>query len=376
MKKPLLITIISLIIFFGIIVGLKQFILHKQKEFSVQFENPIETISAAKATSSQWGSEINVVGSTRTVKGVNVTTELSGMIEEIDFKPGADVKKGDVLVKLDIAPDIAKLHQLQAQAELDKITYNRDKVQYSFGAVSKEQLDTDFANMKSTAASVEEQQAIIDKKIIRAPFTGRLGISAVNPGQFIDSGATVVNLETLDPIYVDFYLPQQQVQDASVGQTVQVTTDRLPGKTFTGKITTVNPMVDTNIRNVEVEATLENPQEILLPGMFTNVVLNVGTPKTYITLPVMAVTFNPYGALVYILKETTQKYNGKPVWKAVQQFVTAGDSRGNQVSVLKGINVGDMVVTSGQLKLKNGSLVVIDNTVVPSDNPNPDVKER
>ena len=376
MKKPLLITIIGLIIFFGVIVGLKQFILHKQKQFSVQFENPIETISATKATSSQWGSEINVVGSTRTVKGVNVTTELSGMIEEIDFKPGSDVKKGDVLVKLDIAPDIAKLHQLQAQAELDKITYNRDKVQYSFGAVSKEQLDTDFANMKSTAASVEEQQAIIDKKIIRAPFTGRLGISAVNPGQFIDSGATVVNLETLDPIYVDFYLPQQQVQDASVGQTVQVTTDRLPGKIFTGKITTVNPMVDTNIRNVEVEATLENPQEILLPGMFTNVVLNVGTPKTYITLPVMAVTFNPYGALVYILKETTQKYNGKPVWKAVQQFVTAGDSRGNQVSVLKGINVGDMVVTSGQLKLKNGSLVVIDNTLVPSDNPNPVVKER
>ncbi|MDP1575103.1 MAG: efflux RND transporter periplasmic adaptor subunit [Coxiellaceae bacterium] len=376
MKKPMLITLIFLIAFFGVIFGLKQFILHEQKKFSVQFENPIITVSATEATSSQWGSEINVVGSTRTVKGVNVTTELSGMIEEIDFTPGADVKKGDVLVKLNIAPDIAKLHQLQAQATLDKITYNRDKIQYSFGAVSKEQLDTDLANMKSTAASVEEQQATIDKKIIRAPFTGRLGISAVNPGQFINSGAGVVNLETLDPIYVDFYLPQQQVQDASVGQTVQITTDRLPGKIFTGKITTVNPIVDSSIRNVEVEATLPNPQKILLPGMFTNVVLNVGAPKTYITLPVLAVTFNPYGELVYILKKTNQLSNGKPVWKAEQQFVNAGESRGNQVSVLKGITVGDRVVTSGQLKLKNGSFVVIDNSVVPSDNPNPVVKER
>ena len=368
--------LVCLIIFFGAIIGLKQFIFFKQKEFSAQLENPVITISAEKAASSQWGSETNVVGSTRTVKGVNVTTELSGMIVEIDFTPGANVKKGDVLVRLNIEPDVAKLHELQAQASLDKITYNRDKIQYGFGAVSKEQLDTDYANMESTAASVEEQIATIKKKIIRAPFTGRLGISEVNPGQFIDSGATVVNLQTLDPIYVDFYLPQQQIPDVSVGQVVQVTTDRLPGKIFSGKITTINPIVDKDVRNVEVEATLPNPQEILLPGMFTNVKFNVGVSKSYITLPVMAVTFNPYGALVYILKKTNQVHNGKPVWKAEQQFVDPGPTRGNQIAVLKGINIGDRVVTSGQLKLKNGSFVVIDNTLVPSDNPNPVVKER
>ena len=372
----MLITIICLLVFFGAIVAFKKFIFHEEKKISMQFKNPVVTISAMPAVSTEWGSTIDVVGSTRTVKGVNVTTELAGMIVEIDFTPGANVKKGDVLVRLDIAPDIAKLHELQAQASLDKITYNRDKVQYSFGAVSKEQLDTDYANMQSTAASVEEQKATIDKKIIRAPFTGKLGISAVNPGQFIDSGATVVNLETLDPIYVDFYLPQQEIPKAVVGAVVQVTTDRLPGKTFTGKITTINPIVNTDVRNVEVEATLPNTQEILLPGMFTNVSFSVDKPKTYITLPVMAVTFNPYGSLVYVLKKTNQQHNGKIVWKAEQQFVETGVTRGNQIAVLKGIKEGDVVVTSGQLKLKNGSFVVIDNTVMPSDNPNPVVKER
>lgn len=370
------IILICLAAFFAAIVAFKQFIHYEQKKFSTQFRNPIITISATSAVSSQWNDNINVVGSTRTVKGVNVTTELAGMITEIDFTPGADVKKGDVLVRLDIAPDVAKLHELQAQASLDKITYNRDKIQYGFGAVSKEQLDTDLANMQSTAATVEEQKATIDKKIIRAPFTGKLGISAVNPGQFIDSGATVVNLETLDPIYVDFYLPQQQIQDASVGLTVQVTADRLPGKIFSGKITTINPIVDTDVRNVEVEATLPNPNEVLLPGMFTNVTFNVGKPQAYITLPVMAVTFNPYGSLVYLLKKTNQLHDGKPVWQAEQQFVDTGESRGNQISILKGVKAGDVVVTSGQLKLKNDSLVVINNSVVPSNDANPKVAER
>ncbi|MCX7121325.1 MAG: efflux RND transporter periplasmic adaptor subunit [Gammaproteobacteria bacterium] len=376
MKKPMAIILICLAAFFAAIVAFKQFIHYEQKKFSTQFRNPIITISATSAVSSQWNDNINVVGSTRTVKGVNVTTELAGMITEIDFTPGADVKKGDVLVRLDIAPDVAKLHELQAQASLDKITYNRDKIQYGFGAVSKEQLDTDLANMQSTAATVEEQKATIDKKIIRAPFTGKLGISAVNPGQFIDSGATVVNLETLDPIYVDFYLPQQQIQDASVGLTVQVTADRLPGKIFSGKITTINPIVDTDVRNVEVEATLPNPNEVLLPGMFTNVTFNVGKPQAYITLPVMAVTFNPYGSLVYLLKKTNQLHDGKPVWQAEQQFVDTGESRGNQISILKGVKAGDVVVTSGQLKLKNDSLVVINNSVVPSNDANPKVAER
>lgn len=372
----MVIMLICLIVLFGAIVALKRFIFSKQQQISAQHQNPVVTISATQAGTTTWNPKLNIVGSTRTVKGVNVTTELSGMIEQIEFTPGSDVKKGEVLVKLDIAPDIAKLHSLQAQAELAKITYNRDKKQFSFGAVSREQLDTDYANKESSAAAVEEQQATIDKKIIRAPFTGRLGISAVNPGEFINSGQQVVSLQTLDPIYVDFYLPQQEMAEVNVGQPVTVTSDRAPGKTFTGKITTINPIVDTDIRNVEVEATLPNPEKILLPGMFTNVILDVGTAKTYITLPVMAVTFNPYGALVYKLEKTNQQRDGKPIWKAAQQFVQTGETRGNQIAVLKGVNAGDTIVTSGQLKLKNGSLAVIDNSVVPSDNPDPKLPEK
>lgn len=374
-KKPMIIMLICLIVFFGLIVAFKQFIFFQEKKISKKFESPIVTVSATTAKTSKWSNEINVVGNTRTVMGVNVTTELSGMIQQIDFRPGADVKKNDVLVELDIAPDVAKLHQLQAQAQLTEITYERDKKQYAFGAVSKEQLDTDEANRDSAAASVQEQQATIDKKIIRAPFSGRLGISLVNPGQFINSGTAIVSLETLNPIYVDFYIPQQEIADVIVGQTINVTTDRLPGKIFTGKITTINPVVDSDIRNVEVEATLSNPDEILLPGMFTNVKFTVGQEQQYITLPQLAVTFNPYGALVYLLEKTNQTQNGKVVWKATQQFVKTGDTRGNQIAILDGIKPGDMVVTSGQLKLKNDSLVVVNNDIAPSDTPKSNVAE-
>lgn len=376
MKKPMVITLLGLIIFFGLVVALKVFILKTEKKISTQFQNPIVTVSAEKAENAVWNPNLSVVGSTDTVEGVNVTTELPGMITEIDFVSGANVKKGDVLVRLDIAPDIAKLHSLQAQAVLDKITYDRDLKQYSFGAVSKEQVDTDEANMKSTAANVAQQEAIIQKKIIRAPFSGKLGISVVNLGQYLNSGNEVVPLQQLDPIYVNFYLPQQEIPDAYVGQTVQVTTNRLPGKVFTGKITSINPVVETDVRNVEVQATLSNPQEILLPGMFTDVKMNVGTPKTFITLPALAVTYNPYGAIVYILKQTNQMHDGKPLWTAEQQFVDTGDTRGDQIAILKGITVGDLIVTSGQLKLKNGSTVMIDNSIQPPNNPAPVVGNR
>ena len=376
MKKAFSMMLIFVIVFFGIVFSLKFFIFKKESSISATFKNPIVTISAIKASESSWNSVINVVGSTRTVEGVNVTTELAGMIDEIDFTPGLNVKKNDVLVRLDIAPDVAKLHELQAQAALAKITFDRDQKQYRFGAVSKEQLDTDNANMLSTTASVEEQQATINKKIIRAPFSGRLGISAVNLGEFINSGQAVVSLQALNPIYVDFYLPQQEIQNAFVGQDVQVTTDRAPKEIFTGKITTINPIVNTDIRNVEVEATLPNCKEILLPGMFTNVSIHVGNSQLFITLPEAAITFNPYGALVYILKKTNQQKNHQAIYKAEQQFVETGAMRGNQTQVLKGLKVGELIVTSGQLKLKNGSLVMVNNNVVPPDNSNPTLPEE
>lgn len=374
MKKAMFFMLVFVGVLFGVVFGYKALMLQGEKQYIRKHSVPIVTISASRAKKATWTKQLHVTASLRTVKGVDVTTELGGMIRDIYFRPGANVKKGDILVVLDIAPDLAKLRQLEAQAEFAKITYQRDRKQFEFGAVSRERLDEDFSNYQSTAAQVTEQKATIEKKIIRAPFSGRLGISAVNPGQYIDPGTKVVTLQTLNPIYVDFFLPQQRLQNIRVGQEIKMTIDRSPGKTFRGDITTINPIVDKDIRNVEVEATLPNPTYELLPGMFSEVELTIGQPKRYIVLPLLAVTFNPYGAIVFVLKETKDKVKGKRVWVAEQQFVTTGESRGNQISVVKGLNVGDMVVTSGQLKLRNGSRVVINNKVQPSDNPNPQVK--
>lgn len=365
MKKAMFFMLVFVAILFGGIFFLKQFIFVEQKKAIKKTMSQLIVVSATTAKTSSWAPQLKVTGSLRTVKGVEVTTELGGMIEKIYFTAGTDVEKGDLLVALDTRPDVAKLHQLEADAKFAKITYYRDKRQFAFGAVSKEKLDSDESQYKSTAAAVVEQKATIAKKIIRAPFTGRLGISAVNPGQYLNPGDKVVSLETLNPIYVDFYLPQQDLNLIFQGQAINMTLDRAPGETFSGKITTINPIVNTDVRNVEVEATLLNPQQILLPGMFTNVDLYVGMPKEYITLPYNAITFNPYGSIVFILTKMNKKQNGKEVWKADQKFISTGETHGNVIAVTKGIKKGDMVVTSGQLKLRNDSLVTINNTKVP-----------
>lgn len=376
MKKPMTIMIICVIALFGIIFlikGIKAFFIH---EYAKSHRNPIVTVSAMKAEESSWSPQIEAIGSLRTTKGVNVTTELSGMIVSIHFTPGSIVKKGDVLAQLDIAPDIAQLHALQAQAKFDEITYHLNQKQYPIGAVSKETLDQSESSYKSSAAQVVEQLANIDKKTIRAPFAGRLGISQVNLGQFLQPGDAVVTIQTLDPIYDDFYLPQEQLSRLAVGQTVKVKVDTFPQEKFVGKITTINPIVDTDTRNVEAEITLPNPKQLLVPGMFNEVVVHTGKGKNFLTLPQTAVTFNSYGNVVYILQKTSDMQEGQAVWKAMQSFVITGKTRGDQIQILKGLNPGEIVVTSGQLKLKNGSLVVINNSLQPPNDPNPHPEEE
>lgn len=368
--------LLFLVILFGGVFTYKYLKTRAIKAYIKAHKVTIETVSATKATEQEWQPQLAITGSLRTVKGVNVTTELGGMIRDIYFTPGSYVYKGELLVQLDIDPDVAKLHELEANAAIAKITYERNKKQYAIGAVSKETLDRDEANYKATAALVTEQKGTIAKKVIRAPFSGRLGISAVNPGQFINPGDKIVTLETIDPIYSDFYLPQQKLPSIAVGQPVTVTTDAYPKETFIGKITTINPIVDKSIRNVEVEATLRNPKHLLLPGMFVTVNIKTGKPTKFITLPQMAISFNPYGAVVFTLTKTNKKYQGKPVWRATQKFVKTGDSRGNQIAVLSGVKKDDTVVTAGQLKLANGSLVVINNTITPSFSPSSQVPNR
>jgi len=320
-----------------------------------------------------WMPRIKASGSLRAVLGVDVTSEIAGLVRTVYFKPGSEVTMNDLLVELNIDSEKAQLASLEATLELSKITYERDKAQFEANAVSKATLDTDFANLKSNEAQVEEQKAVIAKKIIRAPFSGRLGISLVYPGQYVNPGDKLVTLQSLDPIYVDFYVPQQSINEMAVGKEVTLSTDTYPGKTFKGKITTVNPKVEEKTRNVEVEATIENPEHTLFPGMFGTVEVNTGAPNKYLTLPQTAITYNPYGDIVYIIEENHQKSNKNSKLTVKQTFVKTGEIRGDQVAIISGIKQGDKVVTSGQMKLKNGSTVVINNKVVPSFevNPNP-----
>ena len=367
MKK----MIAYVLILFGVIFGIK--LIHavtvKIKE-DKQLKNRVITVSAMTVKSSTWQPTISAVGSSKTYEGVNVTTELGGLITAIHFTPGQFVKQGDLLVQLDISTDVAKLHSLQAQAAFAKITYERNLKQYKIGAISQETLAGDEAQYESTAADVAEQEATIANKTVYAPFTGKLGVSLVNLGQYINPGDPIVNLQTLSPIWIDFYLPQQQLQEVQLGKPVTVSVDTYPGQHFTGKVTTINPLVDADVRNVEVEATLPNQDQKILPGMFVNVSIKSGAAKPYITLPQTAISFNPYGDIVFILKKTEKTINNQTIWQAEQQFVTAGDMRGDQIAVLKGLKTGEVVVTSGQLKLTNDSMVVINNSLAPPSSPN------
>jgi membrane fusion protein (multidrug efflux system) len=373
MKKNRMFLMLLIVgILFGCIFGFKFFKNYMIMKFMNEHSSPTVTVSAMDVKNSNWQSELKASGSTRAVLGVNITTELAGMVKNIYFVPGSYVKKGDLLAELNLAPDKAQLDVLKANEALANINYTRDKAQYAIHAISKAVLDTDVANLASAKAQVEQQEAIIAQKTIRAPFSGRLGISNIYPGQYISPGDKVTMLQTLDPIFVDFYIPQQSLHLIKKGQFVAVSIQSHPKKAFIGKVTTVDPGVDPNVRNVEVEATIPNQSLILAPGMFVSVYLETGKPIPYLTLPQSAISFNPYGEIVYIIEEAGKDSSGKTKLIAKQRFVVTGEKRGDQITVLSGLKEGDKIVTGGQLKLHNDSLVTINNSIQPSNNPAPE----
>ncbi|MFJ1268881.1 efflux RND transporter periplasmic adaptor subunit [Legionella lytica] len=377
MKKQMTIMLVSVGILFGLIFGWKAFTGFMMKRYFASMQNPIITVSTMKTEKSLWQPTMKAVGSLRARVGVNVTTELAGMVKTISFTPGAQVEKGALLVQLNADAELGQLHSLQAQVELAKITYERDKAQFKVNAVSKQVVDSDWWNLKNLQAQVEQQAAIVEKKTVRAPFSGRLGINNVNPGQYLNVGDTVTALQDLNIIYADFFLPQHALADLEIGQVVSVNVDTFPEQTFKGKITTIQPQVDVNTRNVEVEATLLNSRFLLKPGMFVHAAVDVQSKRSYITLPQSAISFNPYGDIVYVVKDSGKKDDkNQPVITVRQVFVTLGDTRGDQVAVLKGINEGETVVTSGQLKLKNGSRITVNNSIQPTNEANPQVTNR
>jgi membrane fusion protein (multidrug efflux system) len=371
MIKRMIGMLILVGVVFGAIFGFQAFKARMIKTAMASFGAPPQTVSTTTAAYQNWQPQLEAVGSLRAVKGADLAVEVPGIVDEISFKSGDDVRAGAPLLRLRADDDIAKLHSLEAAAELAAITYRRDQKQFKAQAVSQATLDTDAANLKNDKAQVAEQQAVVDKKLLRAPFAGRLGIRQVDLGQYLNAGTAIVTLQALDPIYLDFRLPQQALDRIKVGQPVTARVDTYPEQAFSGEISAINPKVDSSSRNVEVRATLKNPDHKLLPGMYATADVASGQPQRYITLPQTAITFSSYGNTVYIVDDKGKDAGGRPQLVARQSFVTTGATRGDQIAVLSGVKEGETVVTAGQVKLHNGSPLVVDNSVKPTEDANP-----
>jgi membrane fusion protein, multidrug efflux system len=371
MTKRMTIMLIAVGLVFGGVFGFQIFMKTMIKKFMSAMPQPAQTVSTIAASTQEWQPQIEAVGSLRAVNGADLAFEVSGIVKELHFNSGDDVAAGDILVTLRADDDIAKLAALQATSALSEINHQRDQEQFKIKAVSQATLDSDAANLKNAKAQVTEQEAVIAKKTLRAPFAGHLGVRAVDIGQYISAGTTVVTLQALDPIYADFFLPQQALNQIRLEQVVTIKVDTYPNQDFAGTITAINPKVDPATRNVQVRASLKNPDRRLLPGMYAIVNVAAGEKQRYVTLPQTAVTYNPYGETVYLVDEKGNNPQGQPQSIVRQVFVTAGLKRGDQVAILSGVGEGQTVVTAGQIKLRNGSPVVIDNTVRPTADASP-----
>lgn len=340
----------------------------KQVSAAIQSQQP--TVGTATASLQPWQATLTAVGSLTASEGADLQLETSGVIEEVPFESGRDVTAGTLLLRLRPDNNDALLLQLQATADLDEITYRRDLKQLRLQGVAQATVDTDAGTLKAARAQVVAQQALNLEKTVRAPFAGRLGIRQINLGQYIAAGTTIVTLQALDPMFIDFYLPQQAIGQIAVGQAVEVTVDAYSGRTFPGTVSSLNSHVDSASRMLEVRATVPNPDRALLPGMFATAVAANGPARPLITVPGTAIAYNPYGSLVFVVHDGKDG-KGRPQKIVRQQFVTTGAQRGDQVSVIKGLAAGDIVVTAGQLKLSNGGAVKIDNSVKVTDDPAP-----
>lgn len=339
-------------------------------KFLTGFKNQVQTVATMQVVDTPWQTGIQSVGTLTAINGAALSAQVPGIVATINFYSGEDVEKGAVLLTLRPDNDPAVLAQLKAQAQLAAINYARDEKQFAANALSKAQLDTDRANLEAANAQVAGQQAAMDEKVVRAPFAGRLGIRQVDIGQYLPAGTSIVTIEQLNPLFVDFYLPQQDLSRLQVGQNVEVGLDAYAGRLFAAKITAIGATVTADTRSIPVRAELQNPSLVLRPGMFTTVLIDVGVPQNRLTLPQTAIAYNSYGDTIYVVDQGKDE-KGHEALTARQVFVTLGATRGDQVQVLSGLQAGEEVVIAGQLKLHNGSLLRVNNSLQPADSPNP-----
>jgi membrane fusion protein (multidrug efflux system) len=362
--KKLTLTIVGLLILVVILAGIRT--LQIRKMMSTPFMMPPDTVTTAQAHEDIWAPALKAVGSLAAVEGTTLSNELPGTVTKIAFESGAQVKKGDLLVQLDASAEEAQLASAEAAAEWTRLNLKRAQELRAQNSNSQSDLDSADAQAKQAEASIANLESAVAKKTITAPFDGRIGIRTVNLGQYLPTGTAIVSLQSLDPIYADFSLPQQQLADLAPGLTVHVATDALPGQTIDGKITAIDPQVDSSTRNVQVQATLDNHDEKLRPGMFADVAVELPAKDKVLIIPATAVLATPYGDSVFVVDVAKDPQTGLVGKVLRQQFVQLGVTRGDFVAVVSGLKPDETVVTSGVFKLRNKESVIVDNTLAPN----------
>lgn len=376
MKKRIGAAILVLLLVVGVIAGIKFLQIRRMIEHGKKAIEPPTTVNTAEVKKDSWEQTVPSVGSLEAVQGVDITAELPGRVVKVAFESGERVEQGDLLVKLNTSSEEAQLQAAEAAAELARISFKRASELVKEKAIARSQYDSAEARLKEALAQRDHIQATIDKKTIQAPFAGRLGIRLVNIGQILGEGDPIVTLQSLDPIYVNFLLPQAELTLVDNGTAIRVSSEILPEGETTGTITAINPKVDPDTRNVRIQGTISNPAEKLRPGMFVNVAVVQPEEREVLTIPATAVLYAPYSNSVFVVEEKEDDAGKKNTKVLRQQFVRLGDRRGDFVAVLSGLKEGEEVVSSGVFKLRNGMAVLVDNSVKPEFKLNPKPENR
>jgi membrane fusion protein (multidrug efflux system) len=365
MTKRIIFTILGVLVMIGILGGIKGLQINRMMAIGSQSTPPPETVTTAVVRTESWESLISSVGSLKAVQGVMLTAELPGKVVRIAFEPGTKVKAGDLLLQQDISSEEAELRAAEATLAVAKLDLERSRKLLASKAVAKAKYDSDNAQYKQALARIDGIRATIRKKTIRAPFAGSLGIRLVDLGQILNEGEPIVSLQTIDPIFVNFSLPQQQLDQVKPGLKVRVATDALPGQVIEGEITAISPEVDAATRNIRVQATVANRQERLRPGMFVNVTVVLPSREEVRAIPATAVLYAPYGDTVFVVHEKESEKGDQAVKVVRQKIVQLGEKRGDFVAIVSGLDKGETVVSTGVFKLRNDQTVVVDNTLAP-----------
>jgi len=369
MKTKIIIAIVSVLAVAGGLGAIKALQIKTMIDSAKAMPEQTETVSTCVAQEETWQDTLSAIGTVSAVQGVTITPEIPGLVREITFEPGAVVAKGDVLVHLDVASETAQLRAVEAQLELARINLERERSLLKDHLVPQSEFDTADATMKQYQANADAIRTTIDKKSIRAPFAGRLGVRLINLGQNLEAGTPIVSLQALTPVFGDFSLPQQDLEQLKTGLRVRLTTDAYPARQFEGTLTTINPGLDPSTRSVGLQATFENSEQLLRPGMFARMKVLLPKEQHVLTVPLTAILSNPYGDSVYVVESKTEGDHSKLVVR--QQFVRTGRTRGDFIAISSGLKPGEKIVSAGVFKLRNGMAVVENNTLTPKSSLNP-----